>query len=164
MKNILVLGKTEFDNLMKYSFTNDSNVEEKDIMFISICSPKDDNQPYISTLCKSSYFEKEHPNVKIMYFGDYSNSGEHSFTEEQAKELYEFIEANKDKSMAIIHCGAGISRSGAIGTYVFDYYGKTTYEKFKRANSKILPNHYVYRLLKEQYEKNRYNKENLNES
>lgn len=155
MKNIIILGKKDFDNLMQYSNTNDSNVEEKDIMFISICSPQADNQPYISTLCKESYFKKEHSNVKIMYFGDYSFSGEHSFSKEQAKELYKFIEANKDKSMAIIHCGAGISRSGAIGTFIFDLYGETTYEEFKRANPTIHPNYYVYKLLKEEYEKDK---------
>jgi predicted protein tyrosine phosphatase len=155
MKKIIILGKLDFDKTMEYSNTNDSNVEEKDIMYISICSPQDDDQPYIAQLSRESYFKEEHSNVKIMYFGDYLYPGEHSFTEEQAKELYEFIKENKDKSMAIIHCGAGISRSAAIGTFIFDFYGETTFEEFKRDNPRIHPNFYIYKLLKEQYEKDK---------
>lgn len=155
MKNIIILGKRDFDKLMEYSFTNDDNVEQKDIMYISICSPISDNQPYISSLCKESYFKKEHSNVKIMYFGDYGEGwskeeNPYVFTEEQAKELYEFIKENKDKSMAIVHCGAGISRSGAIGTFIYDLYGEQTWEDFQRQNPSIHLNHYVYKLLNEQ--------------
>ena len=93
-----------------------------------------------------------------MYFGDYGehhlDKVEYLFTNEQAKELYEFIKINKDKSRAIIHCGAGISRSGAIGVFIHSLYGNNspemTYEEFKRKNPRILPNSYVLRLLNRQ--------------
>ena len=106
MRPILALGKINFDKIMAYSNIDDSNVELQDAMFISICSPIDDVQPYISTLSKDSYFKSEHSNVKIMYFGDYdeeeSQNNPYAFTEEQAKELYEFIINNRNKSIVLI--------------------------------------------------------------
>lgn len=139
--------------MMEYNLIDDNNVESKDIMFISIISPIDDFQPLISQLSKQSWFKEEHSNVKILEFGDYDESNinnPHIFNIGQAKELYEFIKNNKDKSMAIIHCGAGISRSGAIGTFIFDMLGSTTYEEFKRKNPRIQPNSHVLRLLRQQ--------------
>ena len=138
---VLVLSKREFDKMMDYTFVNDDNVEEKDIMIISVCSPPDDNRhSFKSQKNRELWFKREHPNVKIMYFGDYGehhlDKVEYLFTNEQAKELYEFIKINKDKSRAIIHCGAGISRSGAIGVFIHSLYGNNspemTYEEFKR--------------------------------
>lgn len=159
---VLIRSKIVFDDMMKYQGIDDSNVESKDIMFISICSPKDDDQPYISSLSTESYFKEEHSNVKIMYFGDYTSNdlnNPYVFTIGHAKELYEFIKRNKDKSMAILHCGAGISRSGAIGTFIFDLYGNGDYEEFKRKNSQIYPNHHILRLLNNVHEQQkRYNK------
>jgi predicted protein tyrosine phosphatase len=155
---VLILNKRNFDNMMEFSYINDDNVESQDAMFISICSPPDDNQPYISQLSQTSYFKREHPNVKILYFGDYSGdfalNNEHAFNLGHAKELYTFIKQNKNKSMAIIHCGAGISRSGAIGTFIQDLYGTSTYDEFKRKNPRIQPNSHILRLLRQQIDDN----------
>lgn len=156
---ILILGKRQFDNMMQYNMINDDNVESKNIMFISICSPIDDDQPGISQLSQESWFRNQHNNVKIMYFGDYVPTPDiinnpHLFTSDQAKELYTFIKQNKNKSMAIIHCGAGISRSGAIGTFIQDLYGTSTYDEFKRKNPRIQPNSHILRLLRQQIDDN----------
>lgn len=155
MKTILALSKRNFDKMMEYNGINDSNVESRDAMFISICSPKDDEdrQPLISRLSKESYFKSEHSNVKIMYFGDYGETevegNPFAFSKEQAKELYEFIIKNSAKSCGIIHCGGGYSRSGAISSFIFDNFGETTYEEFKRKNPQISPNGYIMRMLNE---------------
>jgi hypothetical protein len=151
---VLALSKINFDKMMALYAIDDSNVESQDAIFISICSPKEDgqfDQFYISQLSKESYFKSEHPNVKIMYFGDYGEkeieNNPHVFTKKQAKELYEFIVANKDKNMAIVHCGGGYSRSGAIATFIFDNFGGYDYEEFKRRNPQILPNMHILRML-----------------
>ncbi len=155
MKTILARSKIVFDNMMTYNGIDDSNVESQDAMFISICSPIDDiQQPYISSLSQESYFKSEHPNVKIMYFGDYDeeesqNNNPYAFTKEQATELYRFIKNNSTKSSSLIHCGGGFSRSGAISTFVFDLYGTMSYEEFKQKNPQIIPNQYVLKLLRE---------------
>jgi predicted protein tyrosine phosphatase len=153
MKTILALGKIDFDKMMSYNGIDDSNVEEKDVMIVSICSPKDDNQPYIAQLSKESYFKQEHSNVKILYFGDYSEEqvlhNPYAFTKKQAKELYEFIKRNSTKSCALIHCGGGYSRSAGVATFVFDNYGEMSFDEFKRKNPQIVPNQYVLKLLNE---------------
>ena len=137
---------------MEYNGITDANVEQHDdTMFISIVSPV---EPDLSKKDNSdSYFKECHSNVKVMSFGDYMDSEAKSnpnvFTKEQAKELYEFIIKNKDKKMAILHCGAGISRSGAIGTFLFENFGDGNYEEFKRKNPQICPNPRVLRLLNE---------------
>lgn len=155
MKTILARSKRVFDQMMEYNGINDSNVESQDAVFISICSPKDDEerQPLISRMSKESYFKSEHSNVKIMYFGDYGETevegNPFAFSKEQAKELYEFILANKDKSIFICHCGAGISRSAACATFIFDNFGEMTWDEFKQKNPHIAPNQYIIKMLNE---------------
>lgn len=154
---VLILNKREFDNMMQYMAIDDSNAESQDLMLISVCSPPDDDQPGIASLSRNSYFKSDHENVKTLFFGDYGENmvgrTEHMFTDEQAEELYNFIKVNKDKHIAIVHCGAGISRSGAIGTFIHDLYGTIPYEEFKRKNPRIMPNSYVLRLLRYQQNK-----------
>ena len=151
-----ILSKRNFDSLMEENGIDDTNIEPMNVMIISICSPKDDDQPYIGRLSKESYFKEEHSNVKIMYFGDYGDgeleNNPHVFTREQAKELYEFIKRNKDKKFAFVHCGAGISRSGAIGLFIHRNFGSMLNETFIETNRAIFPNSYILRLLNEQKE------------
>jgi len=141
---------------MQYNGITDDNVETKDMLIVSINNVKD----------TSSYFEKEHENVKIMHFGDYSEemitllnySKEKEkengvFNNEMAKELYEFIKRNKDKNLAVLHCAAGISRSAGVGTFIQDLYGTQSFQDFKRKNPQIQPNLHVLNLLRKMYEK-----------
>jgi predicted protein tyrosine phosphatase len=159
---VLILNKREFDEMMSYKGIDDNNVEDFNIMFISINNSQDDGN--IRLKYKSpAYFQEDHSNVKTIYFGDYGEQqlgrNNHLFTDEQAEELYEFIKANKDKAMAIVHCGAGISRSGAVGTFIHSLYEKNdpmmTYDEFKRKNPRIMPNSYVLRLLNNQLRKDK---------
>ena len=46
-----------------------------------------------------------------------------------------------------VHCNAGISRSGAIGTFANDYCGMN-YSEFLKNNPYIMANSYVLRLLR----------------
>lgn len=157
---ILILNKPDFGRFMEYNMIDDDNVETQDAMFVSI------NPAYQEQLLygrkdvgvQTSYFKRQHSNVMIMHFGDYgeefvvkvAHEGPTGiFTPFKAKKLYEFIKRNKDKRMAIVHCSAGISRSGAVGTFIFDLYGRDTmtWEEFKRKNPKIQPNQHIIRLL-----------------
>jgi predicted protein tyrosine phosphatase len=150
---ILVYSRIDFNKYMIFNGITDNNVELKDAMFISI-----------NNIDQESYFNKEHDNVKIMCFGDYGeeilktkiNRSENPiFDEQMAKELYEFIKKNKDKKFAILHCGAGISRSGAIGTFLYELYGDGNYSEFKRKNKRIQPNIHMLKLLRKVYEQDK---------
>jgi predicted protein tyrosine phosphatase len=71
------------------------------------------------------------------------------FSELQAKAAYEYVKNihyNKEQETLLIHCDAGISRSGAIGTWACDYLGLNYFE-FQKMNPFIHPNPHVLSLL-----------------
>ncbi len=74
--------------------------------------------------------------VKKRIYGE----GEHTpITSDQAAELCNFIERNKESNF-IIHCQAGISRSGAVALFIHRYYGHELKENFWKVSR---PNYYV---------------------
>ena len=151
---ILILSKIAFDEAMvKHNITID-NVETKiDKFFISINDTSGTNA--------IPYFNSNKENVKVMFFDDVEKDTKihliipnedvivKAFTTEQAKELFNFIESNKDKDYCIIHCTAGVSRSGAVGTFIDRLFNKDSYE-FENTNKYILPNKHILKLLYEQ--------------
>jgi len=142
-----VLGKMEFDSLMKQNGINDDTVERFDsIMFISIVDTQNQEGPY---------FKEDHDNVINLRFDDVEHDGESSptqeiqtraFSELQAKMLYEFIKKHREKETCIVHCMAGISRSGAVGTFI-NGYCQGEWERFKKDNPYVIPNPRVHRML-----------------
>jgi len=153
---VIICSKPEFFRYMNYNGITDENVDSKDTMFISINNSVGLDIIYGVYSC----FKRQHSNVLIMHFNDYGENFIKDaigvtgiFNEYKAKKLYDFIKRNKDKKMAIVHCSAGISRSGAVGTFIFDMYGNENFEEFKRKNPRIQPNYYMLKLLNEQKRK-----------
>jgi predicted protein tyrosine phosphatase len=64
--------------------------------------------------------------------------------------IVNFINKHQEKTAFIIHCSAGISRSGAVATFLYDKFF-TEIEKavFRRENKFIRPNLYILKRLKE---------------
>lgn len=105
------------------------------------------------------HFKQDHPNVLRLWFDDCSQdrsgvllSGE-SYTEtamtpEQAQLVYDFLVQQKEagREIGVVHCAAGISRSGAVGTFAADFFNVDK-EEFKRFNWGIQPNPHVLSLL-----------------
>jgi predicted protein tyrosine phosphatase len=140
---VLVLNKSDFDTAMKAHGINNDNVEKyNNFFFISIINTNTDDIPH---------FENKN-NVKVLYFDDVDKdtATEKKFSEKQAKELIDFIEINKNKNTCIVHCAAGMSRSGAVGTFINDYYGGD-YNEFKTNNPQVISNVSVLRTLKHVY-------------
>jgi predicted protein tyrosine phosphatase len=50
--------------------------------------------------------------------------------------------------MFVLHCDAGVSRSGAVGTFIQRYL-EIEEEGFKKLNPYIHPNHFVLNILME---------------
>lgn len=77
--------------------------------------------------------------------------GAKPFTEDQAVKVIDFIEAaitRRDENI-IVHCSAGISRSGAISSFIVDNFTEMRYDEWKASNASwIHPNDYVYGLLR----------------
>lgn len=78
------------------------------------------------------------------------------FNKDHAKKIHDFIKTIdvNDKKEFYIHCDAGVSRSGAVGYILNEYFNKflkddkQDNESFKLNNSHIMPNPLVVRLLK----------------
>jgi|AntAceMinimDraft_18_1070375.scaffolds.fasta_scaffold06514_6 hypothetical protein len=158
-----ILAKMQFDKLLSDNNINDGNVEKFDsIFFISIVDTDVINpfgpgaEKYLpSEGLLDQHFKEDHSNVMNLQFDDVAHDGEKSstfsgktraFTEKQATKLFEFIKANREKETCIVHCMAGISRSGAVGIFVNGYAGGD-WELFKRTNPAICPNGRIHRML-----------------
>lgn len=74
------------------------------------------------------------------------------FNEELADKVIEFIEKNKNAEHWLIHCTAGKCRSGAVGSFLSDYFEVNWFD-FKRDNPQVTPNSLVRNLLTKSYEK-----------
>ena len=149
---VFILSKPQFDSLMRTNNLNDSTVESRDSVFI--ISIVDTDQFSAS---REPHFKENHENVLNLAFDDCEHDGQPSptqpegtqaFSESQAKELFEFIEKHRNKEQCIVHCMAGISRSGAVGTFI-NGYGQGDWGDFKRINPQISPNERVHRMLNE---------------
>lgn len=155
---------------------NEENISTAidDCRFISINSYS--GCPYINELtsmgCKlterdlepSPIPEKYHNQALILHFDDACPSEIKAsgiewklFSEEQAKLIKAFAEqAFKDNKRLIIHCTAGISRSGAVGSALNDYFNKylednkDDFEWFWTCGCErqILPNPHVSKILR----------------
>lgn len=70
------------------------------------------------------------------------------FKKGHAKKILKFIDrinSDKQTTILIVHCDAGISRSGAVGIFACRYL-KLDETRFRKENN-ILPNSYVYDIL-----------------
>lgn len=153
---IIATGRLPFNEYMKLKGVTQENISSiKEVAFISINNTNDNIEPY---------FPEDRANLKVMWFDDVSediytpdlkNPGElilvKAMTEEQAAELYSFIKANRGKDSIIIHCTAGVSRSGAVATFINDYVSGD-WQAFKQQNSSIQPNTHVYKLLEKTWQ------------
>lgn len=155
-KYIKVLSQFQFDSEMEHRGINDSNVEElTNEAFISIIGTEECLKYYLEEEDTVHYFKENHPNVLNLEFDDLGEDFDwkgHIFktiTWEQAKELYDFIKANLGKNFTI-HCRAGMSRSQAVGCFIYDMFNDV-YTEEKADTSTLLRhhlNHEVMRKLK----------------
>lgn len=116
--------------------------------FISIHEPK--RLPELFGDASDSFLD-ESENVLNLWFNDCEEDlpdvESVLFDEEMGRKLINFIEKNKDKKQWVLHCTAGISRSGAIGEFLADYFG-IAYHLFKRDNSQVKPNTLVKNIMR----------------
>jgi predicted protein tyrosine phosphatase len=160
---VYVLNKKKFDEIMSINGIDDSNVEDmKGKYFISIND----------TLSKETpWFKRDHRNVLVMYFDDITedtlvvkrNGKEHcakGITEEQAEKIANFIKKiPEDAKMVVVHCAAGISRSGGVGSTIADYF-RLNWKEFQNDNPHIHPNPRVRKFLADKLYGNREETEN----
>ena len=147
---VKVLSKNLFDTTLTKMKINDSNVEMQKFAFISIIN---------SDLIETSFFKEDHINVLRLVFDDATQEENERrikagltelqlFTRNQAIQIIDFIEKNKNVETFYVHCLAGSSRSGAVGTFINDIYGSQTFHQFLESNPFVRPNYYILALLR----------------
>jgi predicted protein tyrosine phosphatase len=112
---------------MKMMGLNDSNVEDKNMAFISIVNTEECLKYYLEEDIK--HYFKDHPNVLNLDFDDspydvmYNGHHFKTMSIEQAEKTIDFIEdmIKKGVDEFEIHCLAGYSRSRAIGEFIYRY-------------------------------------------
>lgn len=119
----------------------------KNVFYLSINNPDDKDKTPI---------RPDSENYKSMWFYDlHETVGDHEvISEDQLDEMYDFIMANSDKDYFVVHCTAGVSRSGAVGEFVNDIFG-IPYSEFKRLNPQIVPNVVIKQGLNKRYNERR---------
>lgn len=146
---IYVMSKVQFQDLINRNGIDDSTVDEF-IKYAFICIDDTNGEFYSYPL-----FCMDHHNVLRLSFDDVEEDLQISptnkkmtkaFTEKDAKKIIEFLNSNKNIDNLIIHCAAGISRSGAVGRFALEYL-KGDQEFFYNNNKHILPNAKVLRIL-----------------
>ena len=86
-----------------------------------------------------------HPNLLVLFFDDVETEIPGAFSNEQAMTIVNFIQRDTSSPL-LIHCTAGISRSGAVGLAIAEHFGCV--EDFLRKNSDIMPNQLVLQKLR----------------
>ena len=88
------------------------------------------------------------PNLLVLFFDDVEMEGATAFTIEMARQIVRFVQETGNHPI-LIHCTAGISRSGAVGLAVAEQCGCE--EVFRHENSDIMPNQLVLRKLRQAF-------------
>ena len=98
-------------------------------------------------------------NLLILYFDDVDEGFPNAMTPEQAREIVNFVR-HEDNRPIIVHCTAGISRSGAVGEVLNWYFNRylednpPVYRLNEIMNRDIVPNSHVRRLLLAELQRN----------
>ena len=82
-----------------------------------------------------------------IYDVDCNVGGYSPITWDQATDMWQFIKSNLGKDL-YVHCGAGISRSGAVAEFYYEYFGGD-YKNLKKKYPFISPNPKILYYLRE---------------
>lgn len=149
-KLVRAMSKQSFVNYCQQVGFNDNNIDDKNVAIIEILdsSYSHYNLPYYNGY-NTAVFKNEHPNVLIQVFDDTEKESDSVkvIENDQAQYIFDFINNNIDKKKFIVHCSAGISRSGAVATFIYEYLKFLNYDvKFIDRNV-VRPNQEVLRKL-----------------
>lgn len=142
IKQIKAIPKLVFD---KY-FTNKEFKDYDYACFISILDVDNNEQKFDESA--DNFLQVKMWDIEEDLF----ENGELKYekpNDNELKKIVDFVNKHKDKSVFIIHCSAGISRSGSVVTFLYDkFLSEIDKEKFRRENKHIVPNIYILNRLK----------------
>ena len=113
MKKVKAIPKFVFDE----NFSNETFINHNNACFISILDFDNDEQKFDSSI--SNFLQVKMFDIEEDLTDNRGNFYQKPSDEELLK-IVNFIIRNKDKNIFIVHCSAGISRSGAVATYIME--------------------------------------------
>lgn len=142
MKQIKAIPKLVFDK----HFTNKEFEYYDYACFISILDIDNNEQKFDKSI--DNFLQVKMWDIEEDLF----ENGELKYekpNDKELKKIVDFINKHKDKSVFIVHCSAGISRSGAVVIFLYDkFLSEIDKEQFRRENKYIRPNLYILNRLK----------------
>ena len=145
-RTITVFSERSLRQLLIKIGVDDTNVEECmknqiPLYIISIRGKKD-----------NAIFKEDHANVLNLVFDDttWIRKDLITFDIDMANQILNFVEQLKVQFQfnLIVQCEAGMSRSGAVGEVLNDYF-ELSYKDFMKENPQIMPNPLVRSILRE---------------
>ena len=134
MVEIHTLSVADFKRTMQNNDLYDSNIEMRtDLAVISIGNSFDDDlaDDIFANGPSSHWFKRRHRNVLNLDFDDIAAPDEWKnlkkcdqyilFDDDLARRIVEFVEENRNAAVWIVHCSAGVSRSGAVSKWLKDW-------------------------------------------
>ena len=134
MVEIHTLSAADFKHTMRSNDLYDSNIELRtDLAVISIGNSFEDDlaDDIFANGPSSHWFRKQHRNVLNIDFDDIAAPGEWKnlskcdryvlFDDDMARRIAQFVGENMNASVWIVHCSAGVSRSGAVSRWLKDW-------------------------------------------
>lgn len=163
-KAILVVSRTKMEYIVASAFEpniNKVHLLKNNCVIISIFGNSyfgldcgGPNTLFTNDMKEELLKVSEVKDILNLNFGDYTSDdkdteNETLFSEKQAKDIVEFVDKYKDEvDLFVVHCDAGMSRSGAVGTFLQRYLDVNE-KSFKQLNPQITPNHMVLNMLME---------------
>lgn len=150
------LGYVSFDWNRRIPY---NDIPRQDFAVISIGNPEwledvDNNTDLWANGINNHWLPGCFENVLNIEFGDCGEGEFDSMGETQAYDIVKFIIKNQHKNNFYIHCGAGISRSGAVATFIYDFFKEKGVEVEILPHLPRTPNQYVRKMLWDMYEQN----------
>lgn len=115
----------------------------------------DDGQPLIPISDNAIHFYFDDVEDESIEFESTLLRTTRLFSEDQAKEIIQFLENNLGKDILIVHCTMGKCRSGAVGDFANDFYA-LDYQTFKKNNPRVQPNTHVKKTLNNVYKQDEF--------
>lgn len=161
-KMIIVLSRADFNQYIVDNNLNDITIERHpDIAIIEFFNSDHvenlivkrcvelDNEYIIKNDISSRPFKKWHKNVLPIVCDDITHSHNNCelFNYSQAQSIMDFIKNNNAATTWVIHCSAGISRSGAVGDFLYKYFTSLGEDVVFPRKKDVKPNSRISRLL-----------------
>jgi len=161
MVDIHTLSVADFKRTMKDNGLSDKNIEQwTELAIISIGNSFEDElaDDIYANGPSSHWFKFTHANVLNLDFDDIaapegwkelSKCGQYIlFDENMAHQIADFVEANKNATVWLVHCSAGVSRSGAVSKWLKDWLEHRHGIKANNVDGRYAyPNPYVLMIL-----------------